>query len=59
MTPDEINRSEEKSNLQICNEALDRMKRASDRGTGCHLTAEMIEALSTSVIGSIWEGDTE
>lgn len=37
------------------NDALDRMKRAHERGTGCHLTREMIEALYVSILGSIWE----
>ncbi|USN13916.1 hypothetical protein PAPPERLAPAPP_02420 [Brevundimonas phage vB_BpoS-Papperlapapp] len=35
-------------------DALRRMKRASERGTGCTLTAEMIEALSRSTIGEWW-----
>ncbi|GAA0749678.1 hypothetical protein GCM10009075_38140 [Sphingomonas trueperi] len=36
-------------------DALDRMKRARDRGTGCHLTAEMIAALALSFLGEVWE----
>ena len=36
-------------------EALRRMRRASERGTGCHLTADMIQALSTSTIAEWWE----
>ncbi len=36
-------------------DALNRMRRAHKRGTGCSLTAEMIEALSRSVIGQMWE----
>jgi hypothetical protein len=35
--------------------ALDRMRRAHYRGTGCHLTADMIQGLSVSLIGSMWE----
>lgn len=35
-------------------EALDRMRRASRRGTGCHLTAEMIRSLGLTSIGQIW-----
>lgn len=34
--------------------ALDRMKRANDRGTGCHLTAEMIRELGFTSIGETW-----
>ena len=34
---------------------LDKMKRASRRGTGCHLTAEEIKSLSITIIGDIWE----
>jgi hypothetical protein len=45
----------EKAFRDPLNAALDRMKRASDRGTGCHLTAKMIEAMRVSTIGSIWE----
>ena len=38
-------------------DALNRMKRAHQRGTGCHLTAEMIHSLSVTVIGSMWAED--
>ncbi len=41
-------------NLDLIQDALNRMKRAHDRGTGCHLTAEMIEALAVSSIGQTW-----
>jgi hypothetical protein len=34
--------------------ALLRMKRASDRGTGCYLTPEMIDALSCTVLAEWW-----
>ncbi|WP_062233087.1 hypothetical protein [Aureimonas sp. N4] len=37
--------------------ALDRMKRANDRGTGCHLTTEMIRELSLTIIGQWWDDD--
>ncbi len=36
-------------------EALNRMRRASQRRTGCHLTAEMIAELSVTKIAEIWE----
>lgn len=35
-------------------DALNRMKRAAQRGTGCHLTAEMIRELSVGLLGEIW-----
>lgn len=35
--------------------ALNRMRRAHLRGTGCHLSAEMVEALSVTLIGELWE----
>lgn len=35
--------------------ALLRMKRASDRLTGCYLTPGMIDALSSSVIAEWWD----
>lgn len=34
--------------------ALLRMKRAHERGTGCHLTAEMLQALSVTLVGEWW-----
>lgn len=38
----------------VAHDALNRMKRASDRGTGCYLTAEMIERLSVTFMGELW-----
>lgn len=35
-------------------DALDRMRRAHERGTGCRLTPDMIEALGRSSIGQMW-----
>ncbi len=35
-------------------QALDRMKRAYERGTGCRLTADMIGSLAVSMIGQMW-----
>ena len=35
--------------------ALKRMRRAHERGTGCTLSAEMIEALACSTLGEWWE----
>lgn len=39
-------------------DALDRMRRAHARGTGCHLTRDMIKALHLTSIGQMWE-DTD
>jgi len=39
------------------NDALNRMRRAAKRGTGCYLTAEMISCLEVSSIGQIWSED--
>ena len=36
-------------------DALNRMRRAAERGTGCHLTADMIAALEVTVVGSLWD----
>lgn len=38
-------------------DALNRMHRAARRGTGCHLTAEMIAALSLTFLAEIWADD--
>lgn len=35
-------------------DALNRMRRAAERGTGCHLTATMIESLAVTIIGQMW-----
>lgn len=35
-------------------DALNRMGRAYDRGTGCHLTMEMIDALAHTIVGEMW-----
>ena len=45
------------SGLDAAHDALDRMKRAAQRNTGCHLTAEMISALACSIVGQMWEQD--
>ena len=45
---------EHKSTFGETHDALNRMKRAHERGTGCHLTAEMIESLSLTIVGSMW-----
>lgn len=41
--------------LEAAQGALNRMKRAYDRGTGCHLDADMIAALGATFLGQVWE----
>lgn len=36
------------------NGALNRMKRAHERRTGCHLTAQMIEGLGITFLAETW-----
>lgn len=45
--------------LKLQGAALQRMKRAYDRGTGCTLSAEMLAALACSTIGEWWENVAE
>jgi hypothetical protein len=42
---------------EAAQDALDRMHRAHGRGTGCHLTAEMIQSLALTAIGEIWSDE--
>lgn len=35
-------------------DALNRMRRAHERGTGCHLTAEMIASLGLTFLAQTW-----
>lgn len=55
MQNDEVERVA--AGLDLAHDALDRMKRAYDRGTGCHLTAEMIAALNITFLGEVWNDD--
>jgi hypothetical protein len=41
----------------LTRKALDRMRRAWERGTGCYLTSEMIQNMSVSVFGEMWHED--
>jgi len=41
--------------ISAAHDALDRLKRACDRGTGCHLTADMIHGLSVTMVGQMWD----
>lgn len=43
--------------LGAAQDALNRMKRAEKRGTGCRLTKEMIVSLSFMKIGELWTQD--
>lgn len=38
-------------------DALNRMRRAYERGTGCHLTREMIDSLGLTILAQIWNED--
>lgn len=40
--------------LNPSQDALNRMRRAHERGTGCHLTREMIRSLSVTLVGEMW-----
>ena len=42
------------STFDPAQDALNRMRRAALRGTGCHLTAAMIESLSRTMLGETW-----
>ncbi len=48
--------NEREKEFPLVEEALKRMKRAHERGTGCHLTKEMIQTLSVTLIGQWWDG---
>ena len=41
--------------FDAAHDALERMKRAYQRGTGCHLTPEMISSLGISKVGALWD----
>ncbi len=43
--------------LDGAQDALNRMRRAHERGTGCYLTRAMIESLALSKIGELWAQD--
>lgn len=43
--------------LDGAHDALNRMRRACERGTGCYLTSEMVKSLEVSVIGAFWAQD--
>jgi hypothetical protein len=43
--------------LSAAHDALNRMRRAHERGTGCHLTAEMVASLGLSFLGETWSDD--
>lgn len=39
--------------FSAAHDALNRMRRAADRGTGCRLTAEMVQSLIITIIGQM------
>jgi len=41
--------------LDIVQDILNRMKRNHDKGIGIHISAEELDALSVTLIGSMWE----
>jgi len=43
--------------MDKAHDALNRMKRAFDRGTGCYLTAEMLASLNLTIVGDVWSQD--
>lgn len=47
----------ERHPLPAAQDALDRMRQAAKRGTGCHFTAEMIRQLELTSIGEMWSQD--
>jgi hypothetical protein len=42
---------------EAAHDALDRMRRAHQRGSGCYLTAEMIQSLGLTVLGELWSDE--
>lgn len=40
--------------LDGAQDAINRMGRAHQRGTGCHLTAEMVRSLSLTIVAEWW-----
>ena len=42
---------------EAAQDALDRMRRAHQRGSGCYLTAEMIQSLALTSIGEVWSDE--
>lgn len=50
-TPEEVARPWLNDPLQ---DALNRMRRAHERGTGCNLTAAMIQGLALSFLAETW-----
>lgn len=47
--------SDATTRLYAAQDALNRMRRAHDRGTGCYLTSAMIKSLSLTVFAEVWE----
>lgn len=45
--------TKEQSGIDDAQDALNRLSRAMRRGTGCHLTADMVSGLSITLVGEI------
>lgn len=43
------------NHLNKAQDALNRMRRSHERGTGCYLTPVMVEELSLTIFGEIWQ----
>lgn len=43
--------------LDPAHDALNKMRRAAERGTGCRLTAEEIASLRITKVGALWSQD--
>lgn len=49
--------SHDSKELDGAHDALNKMRRAHKRGTGCHLSADEIRSLSLTSIGELWADD--
>lgn len=54
---DDIDQKVHAGTFGSAHDALNRMKRAHDRGTGCHLTRDMIASLYLTFFGEVWDSD--
>jgi hypothetical protein len=42
---------------EAAQDALDRLHRAHQRGSGCYLTAEMVQSLAVTFLGQVWSDE--
>lgn len=52
MTVQDADRFEQKTGP--AHDALNRMRCAAERGTGCRLTTEIADGLSRTIVGQVW-----